>query len=312
MKQFLVCCLLLAASPRILNAQTVVVAPPTIVSEFNVKYPNASNIYWYQYQPTTVKPVPADWYYTMDPTDYYVTFNWNGDDYVAWYDNSKWIRAVNNIEVYDLPPAVQTAITNRYPGFTITDVDVEHDKNQQLYEVDLEKDTERWTLFYDNNGTVVKQKARKYNSATADATIVTDFQTRFPNATAVNWYLYEPRNPVYVLPGDWDYNMRDANDYEVHFNMNGSDYIAYYDGNTWVRTETENMQVNNLPGAVSSAISRDYAGYSIKDIDTEERKNMLVYEVELVKGADKCKIHYTASGEVNKRKCKIGGMKEKS
>jgi uncharacterized membrane protein YkoI len=314
MKQFIVCLLLMAASPRILNAQTVVVAPPTVLSEFNLKYPSASNIYWYQYQPMPTKPVSTDWYYTMDPSDYYVMFIWNGDDYVAWYDNGKWIRSVNNMETYDLPTAVQSAISNRYPGFTITDVDVEHDKNQRLYEVDLEKGTERWTLFYDNNGTVVKQKAKKYTNATAETAQLTDFQSRFPNATAVNWYIYDPRDPIYVMPSDWDYSMRDNNDYEVHFNVNGIDYIAYYDNGTWIRTATDGMNAAMLPGAVSSAINRDYAGYSIKDVDTEERKNMLLYEVELVRGADKCKIHYTATGEVNKRKCKNSatGMKEKS
>src|SRR5574339_464071 len=126
------------------TADTVIV-PPNIRTSFETKYPKANKVMWYQYAPDKTMPAdPTAWYYSLDEKDYYVTFNWQDADYIAWYDNGNWIRSSQNIDNIDLPADVMRAINMQYPGFRITDVDMERDNKQELYEVKLVKGDTKW------------------------------------------------------------------------------------------------------------------------------------------------------------------------
>src|SRR5437868_12675632 len=73
------------------TADTVIV-PGEIRTSFEAKYPKASRVSWYQYTPDKTLPAdPTAWYYGLDDKDYYVTFNFDDADYIAWYDNGNWI-----------------------------------------------------------------------------------------------------------------------------------------------------------------------------------------------------------------------------
>ena len=74
-------------------SQDTITAPVTIRTSFNQMYPNASRVMWYQYQPLKMKAEASDWYYPLDPSDYYVSFNWQDTDYIAWYDNGTWLHS---------------------------------------------------------------------------------------------------------------------------------------------------------------------------------------------------------------------------
>lgn len=288
-----------------------IIVPVAIRNSFMTMYPNASRVVWYRYTPFETTLEPGVWYYTMDTSDYYVSFNWDDADYIAWYDNGSWIRSTQRIDNTELPDVVSRVISSEYPGYVITDVDFERDNKQNLYEVKLVKGNQKWNLHLTPAGAIVKKKSSTLNTATAGTDMMTDFQTRYPNASGVTWYSYYPDERVEVLPSDWDYNM-DASDYEVRFTADGSDYVAYYDNGKWIRSETLTYSQKNLPSTVNQAITRDFAGYSIKDVDREDNINQVLYEVELQKGTDKCKIHYTADGSVVKKKCKVDGVKTKS
>jgi len=80
--------------------------------------------------------------------------------------------------------------------------------------------------------------------------------------------------------------------------------VCDYDNGVWVRGETTVFDPKKLPATINDAISKQYAGYIIKDVDREESKSQVLYEVELVKGNEKCKIHYTADGSIAKKKCR--------
>ena len=284
--------------------------PAKIQSSFTAKYPNASNVKWYRYTPTT-KVEPGYWYSNLDANDYYVSFVMNDDDYIAWYDNENWIYSTHRIDNTELPAAVNQAIGAEYPGFIVTDVDMEHDSKQQLYEVKLQKGNERWNVHYTPTGTVFKKKQKNLTPATAESAMVTDFESRYPGASEVVWYRYDPIDRVEILPSDWNYSM-DANDYQVVFNADGNQYVAYYDNGSWIYSETYKFDRTKLPAAVNSAINSEYAGYTIKDVSREDNRSRVVYEVELMKGNDKCKIHYGADGSVVKKKCRTDGVKTKS
>jgi uncharacterized membrane protein YkoI len=295
-----------------LSPEDTIPVPATIRTAFATKYPNATSVKWYRYNPGTMKVEPGMWYSTLDPSDYYVSFVWEDADYVAWYDNGAWIHSSRKIDNTQLPDVVSRIITTEYPGYIVTDVDHEMDKGQSLYEVDLEKADQKWVLHINEAGAIVKKKQRNVSRAEPETVMVTDFETRYPNATAVTWYKFSPREPVEILPSDWDYNL-DASDYEVRFvGSDGSEYVAWYDNGTWVRGEAYTFDASKLPSAVSQAINKDFNGYMIKDVDREDNTSRVVYEVELEKGVDKCKIHYAADGSIVKKKCRLEGVKTKS
>lgn len=286
--------------------------PVHIRTAFISRYPNASKVTWYRYTPpTSMKPEMTDWYYSLDPSDYYVSFNWEDADYVAWYDNGTWIRSSKRIDNTELPDVVTNMISRDYPGFAITDVDLETDKGQTLYEIDLEKGNMKHVLHVNSAGAVVKHKQRTLNTSDPTTTMVSDFQTRYPTASDVVWYHYSPRENVEILPSDWDYNL-DATDYEVRFMSDGTEYVAWYDNGTWVRSEAYMFDASKLPNPINAAITKEYNGYTIKDVEREDYSNQVLYEVELQKGSNKCKIHYAADGSVMKKKCKVDGVKTKT
>jgi uncharacterized membrane protein YkoI len=287
------------------TADTVPV-PATIRTSFDTKYPKATKVMWYQYTPDkTMTTDPAAWWTVLDEKDYYVTFNWNDADYIAWYDNGNWIRSSQTIDNIDLPADVMRAVNTQYPGYRITDVDLEHDNKQDLYEVKLAKGDSKWNVHYMANGTVARKKERHMAKTDPQATMTSDFSTRYPNATDVVWYTYTPDDRIEVLPTDWDYGM-DASDYEVRFKMNNSDYQAWYNDGKWVRSEVAMTTASNnsLPANINDLLKTQYSGYTIKNVETELNPTRTVYEIELAKGNEKCKVFYTAEGAIIKKKCR--------
>ena len=285
------------------TADTVIV-PDAIKTSFESKYPKAGKVIWYQYTPD--KSLPADpnaWYAGLDDKDYYVTFNWNDADYIAWYDNGTWIRSSQRIDDIDLPADVMRAVNTQYPGYRIQDVDLEHDNKQELYEVKLVKGDSKWNVHYTANGNVAKKKERHLNKGNPQTDMTSDFSTRFPSATEVVWYSYTPDERVDVLPTDWNYGM-DASDYEVRFKMDGADYQAWYNDGKWVRSEVAMSNPAKLPDNINSLLKTQYNGYTIKDVETEFNTNRTIYEIELAKGNEKCKVHYTSDGAIIKKKCR--------
>jgi uncharacterized membrane protein YkoI len=282
-----------------------VIVPVTIRTSFETKYPKATKVVWYQYMPDKTQTAdPTAWYYVLDDKDYYVTFNWEDADYIAWYDNGAWIRSSQNIDNIDLPADVMRSINTQYPGFRIVDVDLERDNKQDLYEVKLVKGDTKWNVHYLANGSVARKKERHLNKYDPQAEMTADFTTRFPNSTDVVWYRYTPEDRINVLPTDWDYNM-DATDYEVKFKMDGTDYQAYYNDGKWVRSEAVLMgNTSKLPANITDLLKTQYNGYTVKDVETEQNSTRTVYEIELAKGNEKCKVFYTSEGAIIKKKCR--------
>ena len=137
--------------------------PQPARTNFESRYPQASNVRWDYYEPMQWEEGEwnTDWMSNMDTTDYQVNFNWDGMDYIAWYDNGEWIGSTARMtDNSKLPKAVNDAIHERYSGYTIKEVDKENDKNKTVYEVDLEKGTDKLKLHFDENGKVMKAKGK--------------------------------------------------------------------------------------------------------------------------------------------------------
>jgi len=280
--------------------------PVMIRTSFEQKYPGASKVIWYRYNPDKTMTEPEEWYATMDNTDYYVSFYWDDADYIAWYDNGKWIRASKHIDNIDIPADVMRAINTQYPGYRITDVDLEYESKQTLYEVKMVKGESRMNVHYTPTGVVFKKKERKLNKMDPQNELVSDFNTRFPNATDITWYHYTPDARVELLPTDWDYTM-DATDYEVRFILDGSNYSAFYNDGKWIRSEVIMSNAGRLPTAINDVIKNQYSGYTVNDVLWDQETDASVYQVVMTKGNERCKITFKQDGTMIKKKCKTNG-----
>ncbi|HYC39616.1 MAG TPA: PepSY domain-containing protein [Chitinophagaceae bacterium] len=135
--------------------------PANTRTSFQTKYPNATNVTWYRFDPAN-RPIEWEWsgWPELDTSDYAARFNWEGRDYWVWYDDDQWVGTVTNVADFStLPTAVTGAINSAYPGYTITSAHMENDKDRNAYEITLEKGSDRVKLLIDENGKVMKKKA---------------------------------------------------------------------------------------------------------------------------------------------------------
>ena len=138
------------------------------------------------------------------------------------------------------------------------------------------------------------------------------FETKYPQASNVRWESYNPADTLSdEWMSDWMTNM-DTTDYQVNFNWDGMDYVAYYDNGDWIGSTARMTDNSKLPKAVNDAIHQRYANYTIKEVDKENDKNKTVYEVEMENGKDKMKVHFDENGNAVKAKGKVGGQKVKA
>jgi hypothetical protein len=135
--------------------------PATTRANFETKYPGASNVTWSYYDEPYNN---IDWEWTawpvLDKNDYLVRYNWNGADYYSWYDqDGNWVGSVTSISDYNgLPAPVNASIKKEFPGYTITGVDKENDKDKEVYEVKLENGSEKARALIGADGKVWKKK----------------------------------------------------------------------------------------------------------------------------------------------------------
>jgi hypothetical protein len=142
------------------NSKAVEVAPATRTS-FETKYPGATDVTWTYYdQPyTNIDWELAGWP-ALDQQDYMVTYDWNGSDYYAWYDqDGNWIGTTSVVTDYsNLPGPVSNTLKNEFNGYSVVSADREHDKNREAYELELEKGSEKLRALIAADGTVIKKK----------------------------------------------------------------------------------------------------------------------------------------------------------
>jgi hypothetical protein len=138
--------------------------PSNTRTTFETKYPSATNVQWSRYNTTTAAPVEWDMagWPMLDTSDYVVTFDWDGYDYYAWYDEGgNWIGSTYTMTDHSkLPSSVNSAIQSQFAGYSIVEVDREMDKNRSAYEVELQKGDEKIKVLFDDNGKVIKKKTR--------------------------------------------------------------------------------------------------------------------------------------------------------
>lgn len=71
---------------------------------------------------------------------------------VYFDSDNNWVYTTWDVRVADLPAAVKDAITEKYPGFRIDDVDFVERVGKSYYKVELEKGELEQTIYVSKNG----------------------------------------------------------------------------------------------------------------------------------------------------------------
>ena len=153
-------------SYRVTDQSTVstdtVGVPAEVRTAFSTQYPTATNVAWSKYDASVTPMVDWDLNGWTAPGEgaYVVTYNLNNDTYYSWYAaNADWIGTAYAVSDYkSLPPAVNTLLNDKFPGYTISSVNREMKKGQMAYELQLKNGDSKIKMLVDDNGNVIKQK----------------------------------------------------------------------------------------------------------------------------------------------------------
>jgi len=97
---------------------------------------------------------------------------------------------------------------------------------------------------------------------------------------------------------DWE---KKKNFYEAEFDMEGVEYKAQVAPNRSLLVVLKAMPAANLPQPITEAIHRDYAEYSIDDVQQVEKNGVVYYQVELEKRKAKdVRLAYSPDGSIAK------------
>ena len=127
--------------------------------------------------------------------------------------------------------------------------------------------------------------AQKLTADKVPTPVQQTFKSKFPSADNVKWELEK--------------NGR----YEAAFKTNKKEQTSCFnkDGQ-WVETETE-MEASELPQVVSQTISKQFAGYKIKEVVLmESAAKGKLYEAMLVKDKQRMEVEITPTGAVVEKK----------
>lgn len=131
---------------------------------FELQYPNSANVIWSTYDPNAV--ILNDWelagWETMDTDDYLVRFDYDNQQYYAWYDRSgTWVGSAYIINDHaTLPFDVSHSISKYYPSYTISSVNKEFRNDQVMYEIVLKNSDNKTVVLMDSNGSIVRSKVK--------------------------------------------------------------------------------------------------------------------------------------------------------
>ncbi len=138
---------------------------PVIQTKFTEKYPEAKEVEWTKYD-NAMAPIDIDWdlvgWAPLDTSIYTATYVIDTTDYWSWFTPSgDWIATVASIPSNGLPEAVNKTLESQFPGYTITSVNKENDKNRTAYEIKMEKGEDKMKALIDQNGNVMKKKGKE-------------------------------------------------------------------------------------------------------------------------------------------------------
>ncbi|MDT7827512.1 PepSY-like domain-containing protein [Pricia sp. S334] len=122
--------------------------------------------------------------------------------------------------------------------------------------------------------------AQDLNPADVPQDLRDTFEQAHPNASDVEWE-------------------REGDSYKVEFEVDYQDQEVWYSADGQTNKMEKDIKEDELPQAISSAISDKYADYKVDSIEMTEENGKTTYEVELEKGwDDEINVVFDADGKV--------------
>lgn len=131
--------------------------PESVQTSFKTKSAKAEKITWKKY---TANAAEDDTRLVANNDYYYATYYDNGADYTTWYDaNGAIVKTSMKVKgPSELTDAVNMVINKEYPGYTISEIDKENDKDIDVYEIELNKGESKSKIKITPAGEIVKRK----------------------------------------------------------------------------------------------------------------------------------------------------------
>lgn len=136
--------------------------------------------------------------------------------------------------------------------------------------------------------------AQKLKDSEVPTAVKQAFAKNFPSAKEVKW------------------SKEDGTEFEAEFKSGATEKSANFDqSGKWVVTETE-IKKSDLPQAVQAAVTKEFAGYKMDEIEKVEKPdNVVLYEMELEKNKVTYEVQFDANGKVIKKEVKKEEKEEK-
>ncbi|MDT0294341.1 PepSY-like domain-containing protein [Mesonia ostreae] len=111
------------------------------------------------------------------------------------------------------------------------------------------------------------------------ASLISTFQKEFTNVNDVEWE-------------------KDMENYKVEFEVDRKDYDVWYATNGQEVKRKVEISSSELPSAVSNVIKKNYADFSIDDVDMIKKGNDITYEIDLETFTKELEITVDKNGKV--------------
>ncbi len=115
---------------------------------------------------------------------------------------------------------------------------------------------------------------------TPPAVVSSTFKQMFKSAEKVKW------------------DMEEANEWEAEFMLSGKETSASFDlSGKWLETESE-IEANQLPAIVKTAIEKEYKGAKMGEASKIETPDFNGYEIALKQNGKSFEVHATKDGKL--------------
>ena len=99
--------------------------------------------------------------------------------------------------------------------------------------------------------------------------------------------------------GKIEWEKKNNNLYEAEFNMDSTEYNIHIDSSGKILLYTMDINKNELPAAVVTAISDKYIGYKIDEAEKIEKDGIIYYQAELEsKGKKEIQLVFSPDGKI--------------
>ena len=117
--------------------------PDVVLRNFQAKYANANSVKW-----------------EKEEDIFKVEFILDGQEYEAEFDNSgKWLETEKEINISDLPEAIQKVLNTKYSGYGIEETEYAETADYGIvYEVVIEKGDKEIELYLYPDGMILKEE----------------------------------------------------------------------------------------------------------------------------------------------------------